>query len=119
MKKILVIDDDKNLRSSIVEILDFYNYDVLEASNGLAGIELVLNNKPDLVICDVMLPEMDGFTVLEILKIEPDFDIPFIFLSARSHFLDIKKGTRLGADAYVCKPFKADDLIKVINQCLS
>ncbi len=115
MEKILIIEDEKIIRVSIMEILKFYAYEVYNASNGKEGLEMVKLQKPDLILCDVMMPEMDGFGVLEELKKDPEFNTPFIFLTAKVQSDDIRKGMNLGADDYVFKPFKSSDLLSTIR----
>jgi CheY-like chemotaxis protein len=119
MKTILVIEDEKNIRKSIVEILRVYGFATISAENGKEGLEAALIQKPDLIFCDVMMPEMDGYEVLEELKKNPAFNTPFIFLTAKSQSEDIRKGISLGADEYIVKPFKASDLIDAIGRAFS
>jgi CheY-like chemotaxis protein len=115
MKKILVIEDERNIRASIVEILQLYSYNVVDATNGKDGLMKALTENPDLIICDVMMPEMNGFAVLEELNRNPDFKTPFIFLTAKAQSDDMRNGMDLKAVGYIFKPFKAADLIKIIE----
>jgi CRP-like cAMP-binding protein len=109
MKKILLIEDNQEVRENTAEILGLANYDVLSAENGKIGVELAKNNIPDLIICDIMMPELDGYGVLHVLSKNPETaGIPFIFLTAKSEKEDFRKGMNLGADDYLTKPF--DDL---------
>src|SRR6185436_13315255 len=101
MKKILLIEDNQDVRENTSEILQLANYIVFTAENGKVGVELAHQEKPDLIICDIMMPELDGYGVLHILNKTPDTaTIPFIFLSAKSEKSDFRKGMNLGADDY-------------------
>lgn len=116
MKQILLIEDNKEVRENTAEILELVNYKVLTAANGKIGVELALKHKPDLIICDVMMPELDGFGVLYALsKNAETSSIPFIFLTAKSEKTDLRKGMELGADDYITKPFDDVELLKVIE----
>ena len=115
MEKILLIEDEKTIRASVAEILSFYNYEVVVAENGKEGFEKCGQENPDLIICDVMMPEMDGYQLLEELKKDESFNTPFIFLTAKVQSDDIRKGMNLGADDYVFKPFKSIDLINTVK----
>ena len=116
MKKLLVIEDNQEVRENLEEILSLSNYDVITAENGLIGVEKALKEIPDLIICDVMMPELDGFGVLHILGKKPaTSDIPFIFLTAKTEKEDFRKGMNLGADDYITKPFSIEELILKIN----
>lgn len=119
MEKILIIEDEKNIRASIVEILQFHGFNVVSAKNGKIGLETVAAEKPDLIICDIMMPKMDGFEVLKKLYSNPEFNTPFIFLTAMVQYDNLRDGMNLGADDYIFKPFKSVDLIKIINTKLS
>src|SRR5687768_4654489 len=116
MKKILLIEDNLEVRENTEEILTLANYKVLTAPNGKLGVELAQHEKPDLIICDIMMPELDGYGVLHILsKKEETALIPFIFLTAKSEKSDIRKGMNLGADDYLTKPFDDTDLLNAIE----
>ena len=120
MKKILFIEDDTILRESTAELLEISNYKVIKASNGKIGIEKAKTSIPDVIICDIMMPEVDGYTALDILSKDPKTKyIPFIFLSAKSDRKDVRKGMELGADDYITKPFSEDDLISAIESRLA
>lgn len=109
MKTILLIEDNNEVRENTAEILELANYKVLTAPHGKVGVELAKKEKPDLIICDIMMPELDGYGVLHMLSKNPDTaSIPFIFLTAKSEKDDFRKGMNLGADDYLTKPF--DDL---------
>lgn len=116
MKKILLIEDNPDVRENTEEILSLANYNVITAPNGKIGVELAQHEKPDLIICDIMMPELDGYGVLHILsKNEETASIPFIFLTAKTEKADIRKGMTLGADDYLTKPFDDTDLLNAIE----
>lgn len=116
MKKILLIEDNPEVRENTQEILTLANYDVVTAENGKIGVDLAQKEKPDLIICDIMMPELDGYGVLHILgKKEETAAIPFIFLTAKTEKTDIRKGMNLGADDYLTKPFDDTDLLNAIE----
>src|SRR5687767_10755092 len=99
MKKILVIEDNPFIRENTVAILEYANYQVLVADNGISGLETAIAEKPDLILCDIMMPGLNGFEVLYILRSDPDTaSIPFIFLSAKSANTSILEGLEQGAD---------------------
>src|SRR5210317_2043506 len=99
MKTILLIEDDTVLRENTAELLELYNYNVISASNGKIGVEKAKSILPDIIVCDIMMPELDGYGVLEALSKNSDTKyIPFIFLSAKTKHQDIRKGMNLGAD---------------------
>lgn len=119
MKKILVIEDNTGLRENLSEILELAGYEVESAKNGKEGVEKAKSISPDLIICDVMMPELDGFGVLKILNSNPDtFDIPFIFLTAKVEKGDIRKGMGMGADDYITKPFDDTELLEAVEMRL-
>ena len=116
MKKILVIDDSEEIRSNIAELLRLSNYEVSEASDGKEGIQKSIAIKPDLIICDVMMPVMDGYGVLHAVhQNDPIRNTPFIFLTAKSEHSDLRKGMNLGADDYIIKPFDATELLNAVH----
>ena len=116
MKKVLLVEDDTILRESTAELLELSNYEVFTAPNGKRGVQLALEQTPDVVVCDIMMPEMDGYAVLQALsKNEATRTIPFIFLSAKTERKDVRKGMELGADDYVTKPFEEAELIGAIE----
>src|SRR5215467_3182580 len=105
MKKILVIEDDSEMRRNIVLVLQLEQYQPIAAENGRVGVELAKREKPDLILCDVMMPELDGHGVLQALHQSSDLArIPFIFLTARGEKDDLRNGMNLGADDYLTKP---------------
>ncbi|WP_299325614.1 response regulator [uncultured Maribacter sp.] len=120
MKRILLIEDDKALRENTEELLELSDYSVITASNGRIGIEAAIENLPDLIICDIMMPEVDGYGVLENLSNnEKTKQIPFIFLSAKTEHKEIRKGMDLGADDYLTKPFEEEDLMSAVESRLA
>lgn len=119
MQKILLIEDNDELRENIAEILELANYRVITAENGKAGVDKAVNENPDLIICDIMMPELDGFGVLHILsKNKTTATIPFIFLTARTEKTDLRKGMNMGADDYLTKPFEDTELLDAIESRL-
>ncbi|MCE3227698.1 MAG: transcriptional regulator [Bacteroidetes bacterium] len=118
-KKILLIEDNKEMRENTSEILELSNYKVFTAENGKAGVELAQKEKPDLIICDIMMPVLDGYGVLHLLSRNKETaNIPFIFLSARAERSDFRKGMEMGADDYVTKPFDDVELLSAIESRL-
>ena len=116
MKKILVIEDNNEIRENISEILELDGYQTLQAANGKEGVAKTLETHPDLIICDIMMPELDGYGVLHILaKKEATASIPFIFLTAKAEKSDMRKGMTLGADDYLVKPFDDNELLDAIE----
>lgn len=116
MKTILLIEDNLAVRENTAEILELANYKVLTAENGKKGVELAKNHIPDLIICDIMMPELDGYGVLHVLsKNEQTASIPFIFLTAKTEKSDIRKGMNLGADDYLTKPFDDVELLDAVE----
>lgn len=113
--KILVIEDSQDMRENIAELLGLAGYEVIKASNGKEGLEQLRNTRPDLILCDIMMPELDGFGVLRAIDNLPEFtSTPFVFLTARSEKEDFRRGMDLGADDYLSKPFQGDELLRVI-----
>ena len=120
MKKILIIEDNQDVRENLAEILMLSSYETVEAENGKIGIKQAKKHKPDLIICDVMMPELDGFGVLKILNKNPDLmHIPFMFLTAKAEKTDFRKGMGLGADDYITKPFDDVELLEAIEMRLA
>ncbi len=116
MVKIAVIEDDVIVRETIIERLTEAGYFVVSAENGLHGIELIREQQPDLVLCDVMMPNLGGFGVLEYVRKDPSTElIPFIFLSALSDKNDLRKGMLSGADDYLTKPFTREELLNAVD----
>lgn len=116
MKKILLIEDDTVLRENTAELLELSDYDVITAANGKIGVEKAIESLPDIIISDIMMPELDGYGVLEALSKEVTTKyIPFIFLSAKTERKDVRRGMDMGADDYITKPFGEDELISAIE----
>lgn len=116
MKKILLIEDNENMRENIEEILELANYDVVTAENGKVGVDKARQISPDLIICDIMMPELDGYGVLYLLSRNPQTSsIPFIFLTAKADKSDQRKGMNLGADDYLTKPFEEMELLNAVE----
>jgi len=116
MKKILLIEDNPEINENTSEILELAGYQVVSAQNGKIGVDLAQKEKPDLIICDIMMPELDGYGVLHILSKKTETsNIPFIFLTAKTEKTDIRKGMNLGADDYLTKPFDDTDLLNAIE----
>jgi DNA-binding response OmpR family regulator len=119
MSKILIIEDDVTILENTAELLQLEGYVVSSASNGKKGWEKIKKSPPDLILCDLLMPEMDGFTLLTHLGKQQDLKgIPFIFFSAKSDKADIKKGLSAGADDYLVKPFELEQLLASIERCL-
>lgn len=120
MKTILIIEDDAALRENTAELLELSNYKVITAPNGKVGIDRAKTEMPDIVVCDIMMPEVDGYGVLEALSQDAKTThIPFIFLSARTEHKEIRKGMDMGADDYLTKPFEEEELISAIESRLA
>ncbi|QCK13615.1 response regulator [Mangrovivirga cuniculi] len=116
MKTILVIEDNEGVRENISEILELSNYYVKQAPNGIEGVKIAKNSKVDLILCDIMMPELDGYGVLHMLNKDPKTSaIPFIFLTAKTEKGDIRKGMNLGADDYLTKPFDDTELLEAVE----
>lgn len=116
MKRILVIDDDGKLRAQCAELLRLDGYEVAEARNGREGVERARREPPDLVLCDITMPEMNGHRVLEALRAEPrTAHLPFIFLTGWNEVQDVRTGMNLGADDYLTKPVSPDELLAAVR----
>ncbi|MEM1358238.1 MAG: response regulator [Bacteroidota bacterium] len=115
-KQILVIEDNEEVRDNLAEILELYGYTVTQAKDGIEGVKAAMETPPDLILCDVMMPALDGFGVLNLLgENERTASIPFVFITARTEKEDIRRGMNLGADDYITKPFYKDELLKVVQ----
>ena len=115
MKTILLIEDNAFIRENTAEILEMAGYTVLAAENGKLGVEQALLTKPDLVVCDIMMPVLDGYGVLHIFNQNPQLaGVPFIFLTAKTERADLRRGMELGADDYLTKPFDSSELLSAI-----
>ncbi|WP_109299414.1 response regulator [Aquimarina sp. AU474] len=120
MKTILLIEDDTALRENTAELLELSNYKVITSPNGKVGIAKAQEEKPDIIVCDIMMPEVDGYGVLEALSDNTNTNqIPFIFLSAKTEHKEIRKGMDMGADDYLTKPFEEDELLSAIESRLA
>lgn len=116
MNTILIIDDHDDIRENTAEILSLAGYKALTAENGKKGVELALKETPDLIVCDIMMPELDGYGVLHLLKKKTETEnIPFIFLTAKTERSDFRKGMEMGADDYITKPFDDLELLTAIE----
>jgi DNA-binding NarL/FixJ family response regulator len=118
-KRLLLIDDDPNLIVLVKDYLEFRGYEVIPAGNGQEGLEAMKTFTPDLIICDVMMPEMDGYTFVETIRQDSSTDwVPVIFLSARGQTADRVKGLTTGADVYMVKPFEPEELVAQVESSL-
>jgi CRP-like cAMP-binding protein/CheY-like chemotaxis protein len=119
-KCILIIEDNNDIRESTAEILELTGYTVLQAVNGKTGVDMALQHLPDLILCDIMMPELDGYGVLYLLSKNKETDaIPFIFLTAKAERVDLRKGMEMGADDYLTKPFDEIELLNAIESRLT
>ena len=119
MKTILLIEDNNEVRENTAEILELANFKVLQAENGKIGVELANSNAVDLIICDIMMPVLDGYGVIHLISNNPKTAlIPFIFLTAKSERGDFRKGMEMGADDYISKPFDDVELLKAVESRL-
>ncbi len=115
MTKILVIEDEESVRENILDLLEAENFKTLAAANGKIGVDLAVSEVPDLILCDLMMPNIDGYEVLKLLNSQAiTATIPFIFLTARTAKADVRKGMELGADDYLTKPFTRSELLNAI-----
>ena len=120
MKKILLIEDETSVRENLLDLLEAEGFETITAANGKVGIDLALSQTPDLILCDLMMPEIDGYGVLQKLRQEVlTATIPFIFLTAKSTRMDFRQGMDLGADDYLTKPFTRAELLGAINSRLN
>lgn len=114
--RILIIDDSREICENAAELLELAGYQVSTAENGKAGFEKIREEKPDLVLCDIMMPELDGYGVLRAINNQPELlSIPFVFLTAKIEKSDFRKAMDLGADDYLTKPFDGDELLRVVE----
>ncbi len=119
MKHLLLIEDNNEIRENTAEILELAGYKVRTAENGKVGVELALQEKPHLIICDIMMPVLDGYGVLHLLNKNPDLTgIPFIFLTAKAERSDFRRGMEMGADDYITKPFSDIELLNAVESRL-
>lgn len=116
MKTVLLIEDNPEIRENMGEILTLASYRVLLAADGMAGVALALAETPDLIVCDIMMPELDGYGVIHLLHKNPETEtIPFIFLTAKAERAEMRKGMELGADDYITKPFSSTELLNAVE----
>lgn len=116
---IMVIEDNAAIRGNVVEILEMAGYIVLSADNGKTGVDLIFEQTPDVILCDIMMPELDGYGVLYLLNKNPvTSHIPFIFLTAKAEHIDLRKGMEMGADDYLTKPFDHIELLNAVESRL-
>jgi len=115
-KTILIIEDNNEIRENTAEILELSGYKTFTAENGKKGVEIALREKPSVIICDIMMPELDGYGVLHLLRKNKDTEsIPFIFLTAKTERSDFRKGMEMGADDYITKPFDDTELLNAVE----
>ncbi|RZL16710.1 MAG: response regulator [Hymenobacter sp.] len=120
MPTILLLEDNDQIRANTAELLGMAGYAVQPAANGQLGVQLALASKPDLVVCDIMMPELDGYGVLQIFNQNPQLaGVPFIFLTAKTERADIRRGMDLGADDYLIKPFNKAELLSAVASRLA
>ncbi len=116
MTKILVIEDEAPTRDKIVTVLKYEDYEVIDAPNGREGVISARENRPDLIICDVLMPDMNGYGALAALRDDPDTSvIPVIFLTAAASRADMRKGMEMGADDYITKPYTVEELLAAVR----
>jgi DNA-binding response OmpR family regulator len=114
-KKVLVIEDEKLSRNNLLKILQAEAFEPISAESGAIGIQLAIEEEPDVIICDIMMPDINGYEVLKVLRQEPNTTLtPFIFLTAKTERTDVRQGMNLGADDYLTKPFEIDELLEAI-----
>ncbi|GAB3794917.1 hypothetical protein GCM10028819_10070 [Spirosoma humi] len=117
--KILLIEDEEQIRKNLLDILSLKGYQVVAAADGLEGVDIAKQQPPDLILCDIMMPHLSGYHVLELIRRhEPSMFVPFIFLTAKSDMVDLRRGMELGADDYLTKPFSTKDLLAAIESRL-
>ncbi|MCD9015139.1 response regulator [Parachryseolinea silvisoli] len=119
MKTILVIEDNPEIRENTAEILELSGFKVVTASSGQEGLAMTYDPMPDIILCDIMMSQIDGYEVIRQLKRNPlTASIPFVYLTAKVEKDELKLAMDLGACAYIRKPFDADDLVRTVNHCL-
>ena len=119
MTRILIIEDEAPLRANIARLFIAEGFEIIEAADGAAGVELAIRELPDLIVCDIMMPELDGFgTLFSLRENVTTSHIPFIFLTASARDFDRKWSFELGADCYLTKPFRLDDLLAEVKKRL-
>jgi DNA-binding LytR/AlgR family response regulator len=116
MKMIMIMEDDPAVRENMQFLLEESGYDVVTASDGREGIKLASKILPDMILCDIMMPQLDGYQVLQKVRETPAMAaIPFVFLTAKSELTDMRRGMQLGADDFILKPYKAEDLLMAVQ----
>jgi len=117
MEKLLIVEDEKAIREILQELLEFSNYEVRTAKDGKDGYDQIIEYRPDLVLCDVNMPELDGFELLSSVnqRLADDSIPPFVFLTAKVEFQDVRRGMALGADDYILKPFDHMHILDIIR----
>lgn len=119
MKKALIIEDNEDIREGISEMLTLEGYEAICAKNGKMGVDFASSHLPDIILCDIMMPELDGYGVLYLLQRKPlTASIPFIFMTAKAERLDVRKGMAMGAAGYLTKPFDEFELFSAIESCI-
>lgn len=120
MLRILIIEDDDIIRENLKDILETFNYQIFSHSNGQEGLEAIKQTLPDLILCDIIMPDLNGYDVLKEIQDNPMLpNIPFVFLSAKAEKTDISKGLELGAQGYLVKPFTVNELLNAIKKGLN
>ena len=120
MKTILIVEDNSDIRENLCEMLELKGYGVVIAVNGKIGLDLAKEKKPDIILCDIMMPEMEGYNVFSGLKDDPDtMDIPFIFITCSAEKKEVEMGLGIGANGYISKPFDETELFEIIERCLN
>lgn len=118
-KRLLLIDDDPNLILLVKDYLEFQGYEVITATNGLEALSVLEDKTPDMIICDIMMPEMDGYTLVEQIRQDPRNSwVPVLFLSAKGQTQDRVRGLNIGADVYMVKPFEPEELVAQVESSL-
>ncbi len=117
MEQLLIVEDEQGIRETLQDILELAGYQVLTAKNGKEGYESIITNDPDLVLCDVNMPELDGFELLGAInqRLSNEIVPPFIFLTAKVEKQDIRQGMGLGADDYILKPYEYSDVLRTVR----
>lgn len=120
MTTVLIIEDNREILENTVEILELEGYRTVTASNGAIGIEQARKHHPEIILCDIMMPEVDGYQVLKAITEDPELShIPFIFLTASVERKEVQAGFDMGAKGYIRKPFDSEELFKTIEACVS
>jgi CheY-like chemotaxis protein len=120
MKRILLVEDNEPILENTTELLELSNYQVLSARNGQQGLTLAFQEMPDMIVCDIAMPGLNGYMLLQAVRETPGLEkVPFVFLTASSENVDIQKGLAMGADGYLVKPFEGDKLLQLIEEHLT